>query len=76
MKALAEVKEKGISNANYVMLRDAYHKSLRNAEDQYNENKALELIEEALDKGLNALYSHMKEKSSSSTIDPKVSLII
>ena len=52
MKALAEVKKKGISNANYVMLRDSYHKSLRNVEDQYNENKALELIEEAVDKGL------------------------
>ena len=54
------------------MIQNAYHKALRWAEDAYNEEKALTLVNEALENGMQALYKHMRSKGNSAYIDPAI----
>ena len=64
-----KVKNLGISNARYVFLRSAYHKAVKNAEKKYNEQKCLEMVEEALEKGIQSFYSKMKDRTNGSCVD-------
>ena len=64
-----KVKILGISNARYVFLRSAYHKAVKNAEKKHNEQKCLEMVEEALEKGIQSFYSKMKDRTNGSCVD-------
>ena len=53
-------------------MRDAYHKALKNAEEIYHQEKAEQLVLEAMEKGMSAMYGHMKENKASAKIDPEI----